>query len=456
MYHDGLACSQVDTMCIVWARRLDSHIAQFADQLAAQYGAMATAASYFSQGAFNRCYEVKLKEGPSTILRFPILSKVAFRKEKVIDEVTVIKYIARQTSIPTPRLIKVSDSSWGPCIAMEFIKGRLLSDCLKDANREPEKVEILDPAISTQTLTQAYKIMAKILIQLSKCEFTRIGGLSRDESRRWCIGKRPMTVNANQLVALANYPPAELPAGTFATATDYFAALAETHMTHLRTQRNDAIEDEADCRKKYVARCLFRVVAKRFSEARDRDNGPFRLVCDDLRPSNVIVDEEELNLRAVIDWEFSYAAPAEFTYCSPWWLLLAHPDDWEDGLEAFWAQYLPRHETFLHALKESEEEDIRSGTLSESQRLSPQMARSIHDGTFWFCLAANSSFAFDDIYWRFIDPQYFGAFTCLDERIKLLSSEEQDALAEFVCVKMQQAEERRLDEYRTLDEILAS
>ncbi|RMD41582.1 hypothetical protein DV735_g3512, partial [Chaetothyriales sp. CBS 134920] len=442
-------------MCIVWARRLDSHIAQYADELAAQHGASATT-SYLSQGAFNRCYQVQLKGGPNTILRFPILSKAAFRKEKVIDEVTVIKYIARHTAIPTPRLIKVSDSSWGPCVVMELVKGQLLSDCLKDPNREPEKVDILDPTVNTHTLTQAYKIMARILIQLSKCEFTSIGGLSRDASARWCIGKRPLTLNGNQLVALANYPPADLPAGPFATATDYFTALAETHMSHLRTQRNDAVEDEADCRKKYVARCLFRRIAKHFSTA--HDHGPFRLLCDDLRPSNVVVDddEEEMKLRCVIDWEFTYAAPAEFTYCSPWWLLLAHPDDWEDSLDDFWAHYLPRHHVFVHALEQTEDEAIRSGALSESQRLSPHMARSVQDGTFWFCLAATSSFAFDDIYWRFIDPQYFGPFTGLDERIRLLSSDEQDALDEFVRLKLQQAVERRLDEHRTLDDILGS
>ena len=145
-------------------------------------------------------------------------------------------------------------------------------------------------------------------------------------------------------MALANYPPGDLPADTFSTATDYFMALARNHLTHLRTQRNDAIENEADCRKKYVARCLFLQIAKNFSKAHNK--GPFRLVCDDLRPSNVIADDK-LNLRCVIDWEFSYAAPAEFTYCSPWWLLLAHPDEWEDSLDSFLAQYLPQHEIFL-------------------------------------------------------------------------------------------------------------
>ncbi|OAX76997.1 hypothetical protein ACJ72_08709, partial [Emergomyces africanus] len=61
---------------------------------------------------------------------------------------------------------------------------------------------------------------------------------------------------------------------------------------------------------------------------------PLPLFCDDFRPSNVIVNED-LNIRGVIDWEFCYAAPVEFAHCSPWWLLLAPPDDWISGLDVF-------------------------------------------------------------------------------------------------------------------------
>lgn len=438
-------------MFVVWARQLDQHIAQFADELVAQYGVKAET-SYRSQGAFNRCYEVKVKGKFTTLFRFPILGKVAFRKEKVMDEVSIMKYVANHTSIPIPKLLRVSDSSWGPCIVMEFIEGELLSDSLK-APRDPAKLEILDPNINTQTLEKAYRSMAKILIELSKCQFTHIGGVTRDQSGHWCIGKRPLTLDMNQLVALANYPPDALPANAFSTATDYFVALARNHMTHLRTQRNDAVDNEFDCRRKYVARCLFLKIAENFCKA--HNNGPFRLFCDDLRPSNVIVDAD-LNIRCVIDWEFCYAAPAEFTYCSPWWLLLAHPDDWEDSLDSFLAQYLPRHEMFLKVLQEYEDEETQRGALSESQRLSGGMALSMQNGDFWFCLAATSSFAFDDIYWRFIDARHFGEFVSIEDRTRLLSSEEQDSLENFVRSKMQQAEERTLDEHRTLDEILAS
>lgn len=132
---------------------------------------------------------------------------------------------------------------------MEFIEGELLSDSFK-APSEPGKVEVLDPNINTQTLTKAYRIMSKLLIELSKCQFSHIGGVSQDQSGYLGIGKRPLTIDTNQLVALANYPPDDLPANTFLTATDYFVVLARNYMTHLQTQRNDAVDNEADCRRK--------------------------------------------------------------------------------------------------------------------------------------------------------------------------------------------------------------
>jgi hypothetical protein len=35
--------------------------------------------------------------------------------------------------------------------------------------------------------------------------------------------------------------------------------------------------------------------------------------------------DENLKLAGVVDWEFTYAAPAEFSYAPPWWLLIEKP-----------------------------------------------------------------------------------------------------------------------------------
>ncbi|KAJ8071654.1 hypothetical protein OCU04_001975 [Sclerotinia nivalis] len=64
---------------------------------------------------------------------------------------------------------------------------------------------------------------------------------------------------------------------------------------------------------------------------------------------------ERFQISAVVDLEFSYAAPSEFTYAAPWWLLLQGPEDWEDDLNDFLTRYTPRLRLFLSALRECEE-----------------------------------------------------------------------------------------------------
>ena len=398
---------------------------------------------YYSTGSFNYCYIVTTGVG-RVLFRFPILGRSAFRYEKTNDECAIMGYLFQHTSIPVPKVIRASATDIGPFLVLPFIEGKQLSSFLR-SSPDLTVPAVLKPDISTSVLSKAYRDMADILIELSTRRFGKIGGVIRDEHMKWQVGKRAVTMNLNALVSCGNYPPDALPQDTFSTANEYFVALAEVHLTHLRMQRNDAIEDEADCRRKFVARCLFRRIAQNFSNATD-NHGPFPLYCDDLRPSNVLVDQD-LNVRSVIDWEYCYAAPVKLTYSSPWWLLLNHPDDWEEDLDGVLDDFLPRHDLFLRVLQEPEDERIRSGCLTLSQRLSPRMAESLRNGQFWFCRTVTSSFGFDDIYWRFIDRIYHGEFTSIGDRIRLLSTQEQADLEPLVRLKMQHADEQTLDDH---------
>lgn len=454
MDYDYLAEKQNDAMYLAWFRILEKNSPEsLAATLAVKHRAgKVIATEYLSRGSFNHCYRVKFQEGPDALVRFPARGKVSFPGEKVDIEVSTMRYVAQYTSIPIPQVLGSGTCAVGPYIVMTFVEGKLLSEYLTAPSAKTER-NVLDPNVSGSTLRRAYREMAKILIELSKCQFPRIGAITQDGSGIWSVDRRVLTFNMNELVSLGNYPPKEFPTHPFSTANDYFEALAEVHMRHLITQRNDAVNDEADCRKKYVARRLFLKIMQQFSTS--YRYGPFRLFCDDFRPSNVIVDGD-LNVRGIIDWEFSYVAPSEFTYSAPWWLLLAYPGGWEGGLDDFSAAYLSRLKVFLEALQECEDEAIAKGSLLETQRLTEHMKESVHSGQFWVCYAARSSYEFDDIYWKFIDPKYYGEFTSIQDRITLLSPQEQDDLESFVPLKMQQATEGGLSEHRTLKEILSS
>lgn len=274
--------------------------------------------------------------------------------------------------------------------------------------------------------------MAKLVLELSKAEFPVIGALEQRKAD-FIVTRRPLTSNINELATSANVPQEEFPSCTFRSAADYFEALAVQHLSHLRNQRNDAVDDEADCRKKYIARCLFRKVARDISK--EHCQGPFRLYCDDFRPSNILIDRTKLCVTAAIDWEFTYAGPAELTYVAPWWLLLQSPEDWEFDLNEFLSRYTPRLQLFLEALRECEDEQVQENTLLDSQCLSAQMAKSLENGLFWVCLAARYSSMFDDIYWTFIDKIYYGPFTSIEDRIGHLTEDEKRELDGFVHLK---------------------
>ncbi|KAM4058841.1 phosphotransferase enzyme family protein [Hirsutella rhossiliensis] len=257
----------------------------------------------------------------------------------------------------------------------------------------------------------------------------------------------------NELVRVGNYPPSDLTQinTNFPTASKYFQELARQHFLHLKHQRNNAIEDEQSCRKMYIARCLFRNITRQIPA----QSGPFRLYCDDLRPANVLVSEPDFTVEAVIDWEFAYSAPVEFSQAAPWWLLFESPEAWESDLSEFLERYQPRLELFLKEMRACEDSRIQAGAMHESDRLSGPMAASMTNGMFWLCLAARKSFMFDDIYWTFLDEKFFGRLDALEDRLSLLSDEEREGINGFVEEKMRQKSECTLDEHLTFDDLFA-
>ena len=88
---------------------------------------------------------------------------------------------------------------------------------------------------------------------------------------------------------------------------------------------------------------------------------PFKLVCDDFRPGNILIDKD-LKITAVCDWEWTYAAPFQQFYAPPRWLLLKAPEEWhvdehygggtgeDDMLKAF----TQKLDLFIRVLEEEE------------------------------------------------------------------------------------------------------
>lgn len=453
MLFDHIAEDQLDGVFAKWVKQLLATSPEnLAMNLASEHlGRRAKLACQWETGAFNVCYRVQFYDDiPEVIVRFSSLGRTIFRAEKVANEVAVIQYLRRHTTIPVPE-VHGSGKTWtGPYIILTYIEGVPLSNVLKVPRVEGRPV--LNPEISERGLRRAYQEMAKLILELSKAKFPKIGSLTEGPDGEFTVSRRPFTFNMNELSTSANSPPHVLPHpdAIFETAADYFKSLATQHMLHFLTQRNDAITDEADCRKKFVARCLFSKVVQRIQF----HEGPFQLYCDDFRPSNVLVDLKNFRIAAAIDWEYTYVAPTEFSSVAPWWLLLQAPEDWESDLMEFLTRYKPRFHLFLDALRGAESDMISDGTLLESQRLSPRMGESLDNGLFWVCLAARFSSMFDKIYWTFIDKTYYGEFTSLEDRLQYLDQEERNKMDAIYPIKMKQAEDGKIDPHYSLDDIM--
>lgn len=201
----------------------------------------------------------------------------------------------------------------------------------------------------------------------------------------------------------------------FETAIDYMLDLSQQNMRQLYEQRN-CVDDAEDAREKFACRHLFQSMTPHFV-SREFNRGPFKLFCDDFRPGNILVDDNLL-ITAALDWEWSYAAPYQFLYSPPRWLLLKSPMNWagngEDGLDLL-DYYMPQFERFLRALEEEEEKRMRERgdalyllKQGSSQRMSCLMRQSMIDGTFWFNEAARESFSLDRMWWGRLDELCFG------------------------------------------------
>ncbi|OBT72275.1 hypothetical protein VF21_07948 [Pseudogymnoascus sp. 05NY08] len=255
-------------------------------------------------------------------------------------------------------------------------------------------------------------------------------------------------MNMNNIVEFTNIPSSTLPTKpeNYSSTTAWYSALADMHLAQLTFQHNDAHRDIEDSRDKYVARHLFRRLARdgRLSFPPDAavDEPPqFRIFSEDLRPSNVLVDAGD-RVVSVIDWEFAYVAPGSY--------------------EPFMEAYEPRLETFLCVL-EAEEAKMQEGGDAgvagvagamealaleggTAVPLSQRMRRSWQDRTWMISLAAQNNWAFDFLFWRYLDRRFFGESEDWDhhERLHLLTEREREAMEPFVAVKVEEEKERVL------------
>lgn len=475
--YDNLVWDKIDEAWEEFREKLrDPSVCRHARLLAQQkFGKDATLVPPLIIGGNNFLFRVHLEGVISDVLvRCPCPGQAQFPEEKTLREAATARYICQNTNVPVPKVFHYGrDPEVGLFIILQHFENKsTLSHTMRAPNDDPDATYFLNPDISEAKLEGLYGKIADCMLQLSELTFPRIGSLVEVEDKdgsSFCIAGRPITQNMNYMIQLANIPHSILPAKekTYSTADEWYIALAEMHMAQLVFQHNDLVSSGDDCRNKYVARQLFLQLAKEarlstFGFAEDKWSaqskakpliicaapapGAFRLWCDDFRTGNMLVDEFD-DIVAVIDWEFAYAAPTQFMLDPPWWLLLEVPEMWESGIDDWSKIYETRLTTWISAIEKAEK-DVESTSNSLPSPLSKYMRESWETGRFWLSYAARKSWAFDTIFWKYLDERFFGERADVPKhelwktRVHLLGEKERSAMEPFVERKMEEGKER--------------
>jgi hypothetical protein len=427
MDFDEIALSQHDEKAENWLRKAVRSSDDLCKLASKHNGMKICQVEEINRGSFNVNFTVKFPDdGEKLVVRIPIPGKIMFPAEKLRSEVETLRFIKANTQIPVPSVIAWGDNGFllGPYMITNFIEGTLLSARLRADNLDEDDDEVLRDDIEDKDLEKIYAQVANYILELSDHNFDQIGSLGAPEgsSKIWPIRSRPISRKMNEIVRCGGITLSDLdkrlPCDTmFSSTGDYLLELAEENYYHFQLQRNSAKSPE-DVRRMYASRYLFRAVTPSFVHQHCR-RGPFKLYCDDFRPGNMLVDAD-LNIKAVLDWEFSYAAPVQFLYSPPRWLLLKEPQRWEKEHQSLVERYRSKLEIFLRVLER--QESLRPEDKRPFPPFAKLMRESMDDMTFWYHEIARNSFDADYLFWSWLDEFYFGAGATRNRRVHVFTA----------------------------------
>ncbi|KAI1425980.1 kinase-like domain-containing protein [Xylaria sp. FL1777] len=339
-----------------------------------------------SRGAYNINCKVVFTNGEKWMVRFPMVGKVMNADEKVEIEVAAMKLIRQQTNIPIPDvkawgLAADNPLGIGPFIVTEFIEGVSVDNILQNTDARMMKEDVSEDVVET-----IFRQTINFQLQLQQLKFPRIGSLTSTSTTdepgfSAAIHSRPLTQKAHDFMKFGGVDVLGPRDKTYLSTTEYFHHIVDQDLRHLHRQLN-SVDDADDARDKFVYwKVMKALIARHVLPGRDK--GPFKFMCDDFQPANMIVNnEEELKIVAVIDWEWSYAAPAQLVHSTPSWLLIESPNTWPavDERLARFNRYL---ELYTRILEEEEQKSL-GYNVCEDERPSSLLRECQKHGRQWF------------------------------------------------------------------------
>lgn len=215
---------------------------------------------------------------------------------KTANEVGIMSWVSRNTTIPIPDVIAYDDSVNNP-IAHEYsllscVKGETLSDIYKTLDEE-QIGDIIDQLID-------------ILLQLHTHEWDAIGGLNVNAQGEVVLA-RLVDETFWQAAELELWPPTETVAslnigGPYETYVDYVSAQLRQYI-HLIS-----IHDKLAFMRSEIPR-LEGLLAVLPLHAAELNATKLRLAHKDLHWANLLYDQTSHRITGVLDWDFSAVVP---------------------------------------------------------------------------------------------------------------------------------------------------
>jgi hypothetical protein len=195
-------------------------------------------------------------------------------------------------------------------------------------------------------------------------------------------------------------------------ASVYMTELIHQSILALR-DKSFAIADEETCREAYLSLMSLQAITPQMVKA-EFLRGPYKLYNPDIRLGNIIADAD-YNIKAFIDWDFCYIAPAQFLYSPPLGLTPLDMLECNDGeLEAFKAGF----NKFIMVLREKDA--VLSGLMQEC----------MDNGTFWYNQAVQ-----EPTFWQSMLGRLW-TFKATPE------VQDPPDMAEFIQIKLEQYREK--------------
>lgn len=244
----------------------------------------------------------------------------------------------------------------------------------------------------------------------------------------------------------------------FSTTREYFEYINAQDWQQLRRQPN-SIAGPRSAKERYTAlKVLESLIPGLINPLYDR--GPFKLICDDLGPANMIVrSKDDLTTTGLVDLEWVYAGPAQLFGSAPWWLLLDRPvhEDWDfEGDEAPTTTH--RYFSCLSVFRRVLAEEEAKMTQNRGNELSGLIQWSEDSGAMWLHMLLSSGFFDSPSFpcmqlWKHLDVEWWDERTheygAADE-VETFVTNKLDDLAAYDKVKDEVEQNKALMDSRGL------